>query len=308
MTRTEQDDVYSLDIPLQLYFNTDEPVKIKDIADSLMALDKLAKRIPLMISQLSGVEIENFELSVERIESGSLLETLGLMVFLSTPEQQAALLNFLERHPMGKPIKYGLAGLLALLLLSEGYQLLTAFTKDDAVSIQGNHNTIINLTANEIGVTEQALQDALAFASGGNRKELARASIGVAKPIAGHANASLHAGDAATPISIPPEAVSEIPFDADLNAQEHDIDYENVLLQIRALDRDKTDAGWWGVMPSVVGEKRLRLYFENDVDVDAIAFRPEVQVDATVTYRNDLNHATLVPKHITITRVHPVSR
>lgn len=307
MAENAGNEEYSVAMPLRLYFKTDEPVAIKEVADSLVAMEKLAKRIPIMLSQLSGIEIDTHQLSVERIESGSLLEALVLMVFLSTSDQQAALFKFLEQHPMGKPLKYGLAGLFALLLISEGYHLVTDFLEEDAPSIQGNHNTIITITADEMDVSEEALREALAFASGGNRKELARSALDVARPIAGHADASIHAEGAGSPISIPPEAVSEIPFEADLNAQEHDIDYENTLVQIRALDRDKTDSGWWGIMP-VIGDKRLRLHFTDDVDADSITHRPDVHVDATVTYRNDINKAKLVPKHITITRIYPAER
>ncbi|KGE77657.1 hypothetical protein FP66_08490 [Halomonas salina] len=300
--------MYSVEMPLQLYFNTEEPVAIKDVADSLLAMEKLAKRLPIMLSQLSGVDIDRYELSVQRIESGSLIEALGMLVFLSTPEQRDALIKFLETHPMGKPLKYGLLTMLVLLLISDSYKLLTDFTKDDAPSIQGNHNTIINLTADQIDVPQETLEDALAYATGGNRKELVRAAMGVTKPIADHSNASLHVGDAGSNVAIPAEAMAEVPFDANLNAQEHDLPSQNVLLQIRALDRDKTDSGWWGVLPSVVGDKRLKIYFEDGVDIRAIAFRPEVHADVTVTYRADLNHATMVPKHITVSHIYPAER
>lgn len=304
----EQQEAYFVEIPMSLYFRTDEPVAIKDVAKSLLAIETLAKRFPRMITDLTGVDIDRYEISVSKIESGSLIEALGIMVFLSTPEQRQALFDFLENSPMGKPIKYSLMGLLALLLVSESYQLLTQFTNSDAPTIQGNHNTLIQITAEQIGATPEEVQLALDNATQGRRKELVRAGLGVAAPIENHEDASLHAGEEATSVSIPAEAIQEVPFNVDFGDYEHAINYSETLLQIRVLDRDSVDAGWKGMLPNVLGETRLRIHFDTDVDMHLVTTQPEVMVDATVTYRNDINRGALMPKHITVTRIYPAQQ
>lgn len=309
VTNTDDNqEAYFVEIPLNLYFKTDEPVAIKDVAKSLLAIETMAKRFPGMLTDLTGINIDNYELSVSKIETGSLIEALGLMVFLSSPEQRQALIDFLENSPMGKPLKYSLMGLFALLLVSESYDLLTKFTKSDAPTIQGNHNTLIQITADEIGTTPEAVRLALNNATHSRRKELVRAGLDVAAPIENHNDASLHAGESATSVSIPTDAIKEVPFDVDFGSYEHAIDHENVLLQIRALDRDSVDAGWKGLIPNITGERKMRIYFDTDVDMELVTTQPEVRVDATVTYRNDINQGTLIPKHITVTKVYPLQQ
>lgn len=308
-TNEDTAELYSVEIPLRLYFKTEEPVAIKDIATSLLALEKLTKRFPEMLEQLSEVKVHGYELRVERIESGSLLDDLCMKVFFDDPEKLEKFKNFLETSPMGTAVKVGIGGIMALLLISNMMMVYNNFAGEDAPSIEANHNTIINVGAESLGIAPDAVNELIKTGTSGSQNRMFRAARDVLRPVEGHAEASLEVpGVDPQRFSIPREAMAEVPFDADLNAEEHDIDYENVMLQIRALDRDKTDAGWWGVMPSVVGDKRLRLYFDDDVDADAIAFRPEVQVDATVTYRNDINHSTMVPKHITISHIYPAQR
>lgn len=307
MTKTADDqETYFAEIPLRLYFATEEPIAIKDIATSLLALEKLTKRFPQMLEQLSKVKIGSYELRVERLEAGSLIEDLVMKVFFDTPEKEQAFKNFLENHPMGKAVKWGIGGIATLLVISQLMLLYKSFAGEDSPSIQANHNTIIQITSDQFGITPDEVTELARVATEGSRKQLFQAARDVLRPVEGHESASVMApGMEGAPIaSLSSEFLSDVPFDVDLNADERDFDVTNEVLEIRALDRDKTDSGWWGVMPTAVGAARLRLYFDG-VDMDAIAFRPRVRVDATITYRNDFNQATLVPKHITITHVYP---
>lgn len=310
MTKTDGDkETYFAEIPLRLYFATEEPIAIKDIATSLLALEKLTKRFPQMLEQLTKVKIGSYELRVERLEAGSLIEDLVMKVFFDTPEKEKAFKDFLENHPMGKAVKWGVGGIATLLVISQLMLLYKHFAGEDSASIQANHNTIIQITSDQFGITPDEVAELARVATEGNRKQLFQAARDVLRPVEGHEDATVMApgiGDA--PIaSLSSEFLSEVPYEVDLNADERDFDVTNEVLEIRALDRDKTDSGWWGVMPTAVGGARLRLYFDG-VDMDAIAFRPTVRVDATITYRNDFNQATLVPKHITITHIYPAER
>jgi len=310
VTKTDGDkETYFAEIPLRLYFATEEPIAIKDIATSLLALEKLTKRFPQMLEQLTKVKIGSYELRVERLEAGSLIEDLVMKVFFDTPEKEKAFKDFLENHPMGKAVKWGVGGIATLLVISQLMLLYKHFAGEDSASIQANHNTIIQITSDQFGITPDEVAELARVATEGNRKQLFQAARDVLRPVEGHEDATVMApgiGDA--PIaSLSSEFLSEVPYEVDLNADERDFDVTNEVLEIRALDRDKTDSGWWGVMPTAVGGARLRLYFDG-VDMDAIAFRPTVRVDATITYRNDFNQATLVPKHITITHIYPAER
>lgn len=306
MASEEKTEKYSVEIPLQLYFSTDEPVAIKDITQSLLALEQLGKRFPEMLEKLTDVEINGYEIAVKRLEAGSLLEDLVFKVFFDDPEKLEKFKNFLENTKMGKAAAVGIGGVIALLLVS---QLINAYQiafGNDSPAIQANHNVIISYSSDALEVTPEKVQEIAEAGASGNRKKLFQAARNALRPVEGHENASVEVpGIDPRKFSYTSEAIEEVPFEADVNAAEQELDFENVLLEVRALDRDKAESGWWGVLPSVVGEKRFRIYFSDDVDIDAISYRPEAYVDATVTYRNDLNHAKLIPKHITINRIYP---
>lgn len=311
MTNTDSNqEIYFAEIPLTLFFVTEEPIAIKDIATSLLALERLTKRFPQMLEQLTKIDIQGYELRVEKLESGSLVEDLVMKIFFDDPEKERAFKEFLENHPMGTAVRWGLGGFAVILLISQLMMSYKNFVGEASPSIQANHNTIIQIGADQLGITTDEVIELAEVATQGDRKKLFNAARDVLRPVEGHTNASVvapGAGSASTEVALSPEALSEVPYSADLNANEQDIEYQNVMLEIRALDRDKTDSGWWGVLASAVGEKRLKLYF-GDVDMEAIAFRLTIYVDATVTYRHDFNQATLVPKHATITRIYPAQQ
>lgn len=296
---------YSVEVPLKLYFATEEPVAIQDITKSLLALEKLSKRFPDMLECLTDISINGYDIRVQRLESGSLLEDLVVKLYFDDPEKMEQFKEFLENTPMGKALKWGVGGVLTLLLVSQMMVAYQTFTGDETPSIQANHNVIINVGADQLGISPDEAVKLAKVGASGNRKKLFQAARDVLRPVEGHQNASLQVpGVDPQSFSYTSEALSEVPFEADVNAAERDLDYEEVLLQIRALDRDKADAGWWGVLPSVVGESRIRLHFDDDVDIDSILYKPEAKVDVTITYKNDLNHARLIPKYATITKIY----
>ena len=70
--------------PLAFYYESKLPVPIDEIVKSLLALEKLVAKVPLLLGELSGTKIDLHSLKVEKIESGSLKELLEMSIsFLS---------------------------------------------------------------------------------------------------------------------------------------------------------------------------------------------------------------------------------
>ncbi|WP_062359617.1 hypothetical protein [Vreelandella aquamarina] len=87
----EADQSY-IDIPLNIYFSTKNPVPIQRIANSLLALDQLSKRFPELIAELTGVDLgKDYELRVSKVESGSLTQEFVCRFILDDPEKRQLL-------------------------------------------------------------------------------------------------------------------------------------------------------------------------------------------------------------------------
>lgn len=307
MASFESDNNLSIEIPLKLYFSTEEPIAIRDIANSLIGLDKMLKNFPAMIGEMSKVYVRESEIHVTELVSGSLLEDLMLKLYFDSPEDLEGFRKFLEDAPMGKLIRAGGAALIVLLLAGQLFSMYQSFKGNNESVSNTYNNTNIIVGAESYGIDPDNIRRII---EAGIVKKNPRAQLKAATemmlPLKDKKNGSLQAGDGSSELKmeIPNEVVQEIPFNEDIASIGDEIEYKNQKLIIRALDRDKTTSGWSGSLPDVLGEKRLKLMFSDAEDSEKIGFRSSVNVDATVIYQRNLNQGTLIPKQIVIDKVY----
>ena len=236
-------DQLSLDLPISFYFESKEPIPIDEIVASLLGLQKLASKVPLLVGHLcqadSQVDLES--LKVSKIESGSLLEILVLTLLFSSAVDKERCIKWLNETTMGKYAKYGLGGLLLLLLASESITLYDTFTNKggDAASgtpsIQANHNILINIGSEATGKSVDELKAAIDAALTGDRKKVVRAALDFVRPASGEGRGGLHAGEVATGVAFSHQAATDAPATPDFRAKDTEVAYEKTQLEIRAL-------------------------------------------------------------------------
>lgn len=304
-------DHLTLDLPVSLFFEADEPVPIDEIVASLLGLQRLASKVPKLVQGLCEAEggIDLDSLKVAKIQSGSLLEVLVLTLLFSSAVDKERCLKWLNETKMGKYAKVGLGGLLLVLLASESVTLYDSFASKAAKagetpSIQANHNVIINIGAEATGRTPDQLKTAIDEALTGDRKKMVRAALDFIRPASGEGRGGLHVGDHATGVQFSHEAARDAPATPDFKARDSEVVYTQTRLEIRALDRDRSDAGWKGALPQATGAKRLPLTFADGVDMTKAVTQEAVQVDATVVMSTDFNRGVLVPKAVTVTKIY----
>ncbi|WP_435634848.1 hypothetical protein ACSC9U_26570 [Pseudomonas solani] len=300
----------TLDLPISFYFESKEPIPIDEIVRSLLGLEKLASKVPALVSHLcdAEAEVDMDALKVSKIESGSLLEVLVLTLLFSSAADKEKCLKWLNETVMGKYAKIGLGGLLVLLLASESITLYDTFTKDDkgagTPSIQANNNVLINIGSEAVGTSTEKLKEAIDAALTGDRKKVVRASLDFVRPASGEGRGELHVGDHASGVAFSHQAATDAPATPDFRAKDTEVKYSNVRLEIRALDRDKSDSGWKGALPQVTGEKRLPLYFADGLDLSKAVAQEALSADVSVVMATDFNRGVLIPKTITVTRIY----
>ncbi len=293
-------------MPLEIFFNTNEPVDVRNIAKSLLSLEQLAKRTPHLIERLSGVEIQGHHLKVRKIESGSLLQEVVLQFFLKE-EQKQRLEEYLERHPKVKnTAAFSLGGLAIFLIVAEGIQAWNAVSGTNSKSIEDSYNTTITIAAENLDITPGELTSIIQDSTQ-NRKKMITHSLGVMSPVQGHDDASVGIGGEDSGMSIPEDAVQDIDFDHDLNSTVQEIPYEHAQLQVVSLHRENANSAWSGRLASAIGNTLLKIEIDDGVNLTDLSQSEFVYVDAIVTYRQDINAASLIPQSILVTKVYDES-
>lgn len=295
-------------MPLEIFFSTDEPVSVREIANSLLSLEQLAKRAPHLISEITGVEIGGHQVRVRRIESGSLLEEVVLELLL-TPSQRDRLHDYLERHPKVKTTaKLSLGGIALFLIVGQGIQTWNTFTGTNSPHIQDSYNTNITIAADRLDVSSDDLRRMVNNATSQNRKKLVTHSLGMLKPIDGHEDGAVSFGGQEEEIKIPREAMQDIDFETDLDQTSQEIPYEHVQLQVVSLNRENPNGSWTGRLAATIGDTLLKIEIDDGVDIADLSKDEYVYVDATVTYKQDINAASLIPQSILVTGVYDDDR
>ncbi|WP_134676998.1 hypothetical protein [Ectopseudomonas khazarica] len=304
-------DQLTLDLPVNFFFEAEEPVPIDEIVSSLLGLQKLASKVPALIGTLCEAdgEVDWEGLKVSKIQSGSLLEVLVLTLLFSSVADKEKCIKWLNETTMGKYAKFGLGGLLVLLLASEAVTMYDTFAskvgnQTETPSIQANHNVIINIGSDATGVAPDELKAAVDAALTGDRKKVVRAALDFIRPASGEGRGGLHVGDHASGVQFSHEAATEAPPTPDFRARDTEVAYTDTQLDIRALDRDSADRGWKGTLPRATGEKRLPIEFAEGVDISKAVSEESVRADVIVVMATDFNRGILIPKKITVTKIY----
>jgi len=294
--------------PLAFYYESKLPVPIDEIVKSLVALEKLAAKVPLLLGELSGTSIDLHSLKVEKIESGSLKELLEMSISFLSEEEKEKFKVWLRGTKMGQATKIaavgGIASLAVLLIASQAITAYDTFTKTDTPSIQANHNVIINIGAEATGVSAQRLTEALDASMSGDKKKVVAAALNFVSPAAGENGGGLFVGkDKGSGISFSHQAATDAPAQADFRVRDTEIRYQKTEVVIKVLDRDKVDTGWRATLPTVAAEKRLPLHFASGVPGKA-ATEERIFADIVVTYAQDFNKGSMIPKSILVERIY----
>lgn len=295
-------------LPLAFYFDTKTPVPIPEIIKSLDGLDKLAKSLPRFFTELSGAKIDGVELKVERIETGSLKENFECLLMFLTEAEKEKFKVWLQGTKMGTGLRYvACAGVVAAALTMVAVGAVAAydsFTGGNTPSIQANNNTIINIGADALSVSEDQLKKAIDAALSKDKKKAVAAAMNFIAPAGTENGGTLYAGDKGAELNVSVEMARDTPQAPDFKVKDQVLAYERVPVSIRALDRDKEDTGWWVVLPTISAEKRLRMTFSDDADTAKAKTESEIVADVLVTYSQDFSQGTLVPKGVEIQKIY----
>lgn len=283
--------------PHSIEYTMEEGLTLGEIAESLLAQQVLVDRLPLVLEELfPGLTVDAVRIRLKIAETGSLKEEFIVSLFLAFQDdveesiikaiEGTTGLDILEQH---KTVVTLLVILVVLYVARAIYERVIGKRGEGAEklpAIQGDYNTVLNITADRLQVSSESLDDAVAVAAASRdsrglvsaiRRFFAPAKRGGGSTIKAHGE----------PV-ISREAVREFPSEAVLEDIENEPVMEplaGVRLRILALDRQRRRTGWACAFPDgEVDRSRVTMDLYPTVPLDDLSRAEEILADVIVEY------------------------
>lgn len=286
----------------EVYYSNREPVPVSEIAESLLAIERIAQQSRFALSQLTGIAIQRVDVYVESITSGSLQDHILLKMFFKDEAELDAFLDKVRekiRQPgMTRNVLIG-----AVLAALVGYGLYLAAKGSGVPStttITANNNVIINVGADQMGLDPEKFK-AILEAAIHDKKDLAKSAVKLLKPARSDSKAQIRI-DGTDALTFSPAVIAETPVKVEFETQSDSIDLLDVDLQIRATNRDSLTQGWAGLVPGQVN-KRVRLVLDPSIKPDDVAKRFRLRADVTVMKKLNPRGNIMVPDYIILRKI-----
>lgn len=274
----------------RIYYSNKEHVPIKDIADSLLALEELIQQSPSVLEALfPGTIIQRVEVSLNELKAGSLWEDVGVKFIFGTQEKMDA---FLEdaRNKLGMEKLVSnpqlFSAVLVVLILSGGayYYGTSKSNPEEKATIEANNNVIINIGAGMVDMSPENFRTLIDGAIQ-DKTKLSKASVRIVNPAKLDPEASIQF-DENPDIKIDTPTVKAMPRSISEPEKEEEIeDIDNLEIVVRATDLDSHKRGWAAVLPDVHETRRVRLQLDPTVDPNHVMKHPRLIGNATVIYK-----------------------
>lgn len=264
-----------LDFRENFYYSTKKPVTVKEIIESLQGLEFVVKQTRGTLQKLTDCKIDDVQLYVDELKSGSLIEDVIVRVFFGSEEEKN---KFCEKiHEKIGDGKMRNTIITAVLVGIIGYGIYLAIKPSDPnYVINANHNVNINIGDSQ-KITNEELTEIIRD-SITNQKSLAQNTIKVLSPARTDESSSIQIGDMAT---IPASTIMKTPTELNLQPLTDVVDYNDVPVIIRAMDLDKSNKGWGGIIVDKV-DQRTKITFDPNIDINILAGRSSFMADVTV--------------------------
>lgn len=283
-----------------VYYNTKNPVPISEVIGALQALEKLLRDVPKVVGGATGTHVVRSEFFIEKIETGSLLETVAIKLFFKDEEEFG---KFLDKIRENGVLRNTLVGAALAGLVGYGIYLAAGANKSPAANITANNNTIINIGAGEVNMTPDQFR-AIVEAAVSDKKELAKNSVKFITPAKRETGSSvvISGNDASAALEITPQAIFESPEKVDIPADRRIEDVKAIEVQIRASDLDSKKNGWAGRIEGRTD--RVKIELDPVVNEAELFGKTKVKADVTIVYTMAKSAKELKPSSIFIRRIY----
>jgi uncharacterized protein (UPF0333 family) len=284
----------------QIYYSNKELVPIKDVAESLLALEAIIRQSPdILEAMFPGTKIQSVEIYINELKSDSIWEDVVVkFIFGNQQKFDEFIVSARERIGMDNIMNNPqlLSTIILVMILSGGAYYLgkdKSATPQQKATIEANNNTIIQIGA---GMVELSSEDFKAIIESAikDKDKLSKNAIKVVNPAARDPEASI-TFNGNEELRIENQSVKAMPrFVQEPEDEEYIEDYKNIELEIRAIDLDSTKRGWAVVVPDL-HKRRVRLQLDPSVNPEDLLDKRKVNADVTVIFGHDKEY-NKIPK------------
>lgn len=287
----------------EIYYSNKDFVPIREVADALIALESIIKQTPPVLECLfPDTTIKSVEVFIDKLESGSLSEKLVVKFIFGSQENFDQFIDDLRKRVgmdkiMSNP---SLFTSIILIMIFVGVMYLLNNSKQERTTIEANNTTIINISADALGLEASELE-AIVNGAIPDKNRLARDAISFIKPAKNDPLAYItFNGD--DNLSINAETIKSIPgYLKDIEQEEIIEDHDAINIEIRATDLDSKKKGWAVIVPDL-GSKRIRLHLDPVINQEELIGKRVINGNVTVVFEYD-DHYRKVPKLVFLRKI-----
>ncbi len=276
----------------QLYYSNREWVPVKDIGESLLALEStIQQSVPILEKLIPGTQIESVQVFINELKSDSIYEDLVVKFVFGSQEQLDEFIADSRKKLgmdklMANPNIYAVL-LIAMLLGALAYEMGkdSGADAEQKATIEASHNTIINIGA---GMTDMQAGDFRALIDGAmkDKSQVARDAVAIIRPAKRDPQASIRFNGEET-LSLSSDDVKAAPNSLKEPEPEELIrDFTDIQLDIRATDLDSGKKGWAAALPDF-DDRRVRLQLDPSVKPSELASKRSVRGSVTIVFKTD---------------------
>lgn len=289
-----------LTVHQQIYYSNRELVPIKDVAESLLALEAIIRQSPdVLEAMFPGTKIQSVEVYINELKSDSIWEDVVVkFIFGSQQKFDEFIASARERIGMDNIMNNPqlLSSIILVMILSGGAYYLgkdKSATPEQKATIEANNNIIIQIGAGMVDLSSEDFK-AIIDSAIKDKERLAKNAIKVVNPAKRDPEASITFNDNEE-LRIQTESVKAMPrFVQEPEDEEYIEDYRNIELEIRAIDLDSTKRGWAVVVPDL-HKRRVRLQLDPTVNPENLLDKRKVNANVTVIFGHDKEY-NKIPK------------
>lgn len=286
----------------QLYYSNKDLVPIKDVAESLLALESIIRQSPDVLEALfPGTKVSSVQVYINELKSDSIWEDVVIKFIFGNQEKFDELISGLREkvgmdNIMNNPQL--LSSILLVMVLTGGAYYLgkdKSAPPEQKATIEANNNVIINIGAGMLKIEAEEFK-AIIEGALKDKDKLAKDAAKLISPAKRDSEASI-TFNGNKELRIEPETVKAMPSHIKEPEEEESIkDYDALEIEVRATDLDSTKRGWAVVAPEL-SKKRVKLQLDPTVNPELLAEERNIVGKATVIFGHDKEY-NKIPKLI----------
>ncbi|WP_292935972.1 hypothetical protein [Noviherbaspirillum sp.] len=274
-----------------IYYSNKSHLPLEDVAESLLALKGLIEATPDILERLSpGLHIQKVNVYLNEVRAGSLWEDLIVKFIWGSQEKLSQDVDAWRNGLRVDSIisnRLIIGAIIGALIMGGGIYLLDKLKgpEEQKQTLQTNQNIFILAGANLTGITEEQFKSVIDGAIS-RKEQIPKDAVKLIRPAKREGSVSITLNrDEATTISS--DAIRAMPNMVSNDEIPESIeDFQNIEIQIRAIDLDSTKRGWAAVIPSV-DSRRTKMHLDPHIKATNLIGKTVIMGDVTVIFRYD---------------------